>query len=128
MKLFVGLGNPGVNYALNRHNIGFMVMDQIANDHRFGPWRDKFKGRLCEGKLNSKKVLLLKPETFMNLSGQSVEAAANFYKLNLDQITVFHDELDLPPNKLRMKQGGGHAGHNGWRSSDSHLGSDYTRV
>jgi PTH1 family peptidyl-tRNA hydrolase len=128
MKLFVGLGNPGVNYALNRHNIGFMVMDQIANDHRFGPWRDKFKGRLCEGKLNSKKVLLLKPETFMNLSGQSVEAAANFYKLNLDQITVFHDELDLPPNKLRMKQGGGHAGHNGLRSIHSHLGSDYTRV
>ena len=128
MKLFVGLGNPGVNYALNRHNIGFMVMDQIANDHRFGPWRDKFKGRLCEGKLNSKKVLLLKPETFMNLSGQSVEAAANFYKLNLDQITVFHDELDLPPNKLRMKQGGGHAGHNGLRSIHSHLGSDYARV
>jgi PTH1 family peptidyl-tRNA hydrolase len=128
MKLFVGLGNPGINYALNRHNIGFMVLDQIANDHSFGPWRDKFKGRLCEGKLNSKKVLLLKPETFMNLSGQSVEAAANFYKLNSDQITVFHDELDLAPNKLRIKQGGGHAGHNGLRSIHSHLGSDYARV
>jgi PTH1 family peptidyl-tRNA hydrolase len=128
MKLFVGLGNPGINYALNRHNIGFMVLDQIANDHSFGPWRDKFKGRLCEGKLNSKKVLLLKPATFMNLSGQSVEAAANFYKLNSDQITVFHDELDLAPNKLRIKQGGGHAGHNGLRSIHSHLGSDYARV
>ncbi len=128
MKLFIGLGNPGVNYALNRHNIGFMVMDQIANDHSFGPWRDKFKGRLCEGKLNSKKVLLLKPTTYMNLSGQSVEAAAHFYKLNADQITVFHDELDLAPNKLRIKQGGGHAGHNGLRSIHSHLGSDYVRV
>jgi PTH1 family peptidyl-tRNA hydrolase len=128
MKLFVGLGNPGINYALNRHNIGFMVLDQIANDHSFGPWRDKFKGQLCEGKLNSKKVLLLKPATFMNLSGQSVEAAANFYKLNSDQITVFHDELDLAPNKLRIKQGGGHAGHNGLRSIHSHLGSDYARV
>ena len=128
MKLFIGLGNPGVNYALNRHNIGFMVMDQIANDHSFGPWRDKFKGRLCEGKLNSKKVLLLKPTTYMNLSGQSVEAAAHFYKLNADQITVFHDELDLAPNKLRIKQGGGHGGHNGLRSIHSHLGSDYVRV
>jgi PTH1 family peptidyl-tRNA hydrolase len=128
MKLFVGLGNPGANYALNRHNIGFMVMDQIANDHSFGPWRDKFKGQLCEGKLNSKKVLLLKPATFMNLSGQSVEATAHFYKLKSDQITVFHDELDLVPNKLRIKQGGGHAGHNGLRSIHSHVGSDYVRV
>jgi PTH1 family peptidyl-tRNA hydrolase len=128
MKLFVGLGNPGAKYALNRHNIGFMVMDQIANDHSFGPWRNKFKGQLCEGKLNSKKVLLLKPATFMNLSGQSVEATAHFYKLKSDQITVFHDELDLVPNKLRIKQGGGHAGHNGLRSIHSHVGSDYVRV
>ena len=128
MKLFVGLGNPGSDYALNRHNIGFMVLDQIANDHNFGPWRNKFQGQICEGILGSKKVLLLKPSTFMNLSGQSVEAVAHFYKLNLDQVTVFHDELDLTPNKLRLKQGGGHAGHNGLRSIHAHLGSNYARV
>ena len=126
--MFVGLGNPGSDYALNRHNIGFMVLDQIANDHNFGPWRNKFKGQICEGILGSKKVLLLKPSTFMNLSGQSVEAVVHFYKLNLDQVTVFHDELDLTPNKLRLKQGGGHAGHNGLRSIHAHLGSNYARV
>lgn len=128
MKLFVGLGNPGREYALNRHNIGFMALDRIAEDHGFGPWRNKFQGQLCEGRLGSKKVLLLKPSTFMNLSGQSVAAVAHFYKLTLNQIFIFHDELDLAPNKLRIKQGGGHAGHNGLRSIHSHLGADYSRI
>ena len=128
MKLFVGLGNPGREYALNRHNIGFMALDRIAEDHDFDSWQNKFQGQFCEGRLGSKKVLLLKPSTFMNLSGQSVAAVAHFYKLTLDQIFIFHDELDLAPNKLRIKQGGGHAGHNGLRSIHSHLGPDYSRI
>ena len=107
MKLFVGLGNPGEKYVRNRHNIGFMALDRIAKDHAFGPWRNKFQGQICEGKLGDKKVLLLKPTTFMNISGQSVGEAARFHKVPLDQITVFHDELDLAPGKMRLKQGGG---------------------
>ena len=128
MKLFVGLGNPGAKYAQNRHNIGFMALDRIAEDHGFSPWRNKFQGQFCEGKLGDSKVLLLKPTTFMNLSGQSVGEATRFHKIHLDQFTVFHDELDLAPGKMRLKQGGGHAGHNGLRSIHAHLGADYARV
>ena len=128
MKLFVGLGNPGAKYAQNRHNIGFMAIDRIAEKHDFGSWRTKFQGQICEGKLGDIKVLLLKPSTFMNLSGQSVEKTARFHKITLDEITVFHDELDLTPGKVRLKQGGGHAGHNGLRSIHAHLGADYARV
>jgi len=128
MKLFVGLGNPGAKYARNRHNIGFMAVEAIADAHGFAPWRGKFQGSLSEGNLGGEKVLLLKPETFMNLSGQSVGEAMRFYKLTPADITVFHDELDLAPGKCRVKQGGGHAGHNGLRSLHQHLGADYGRV
>ena len=128
MKLFVGLGNPGPKYAGNRHNIGFMALDRIATDHGFSPWRKAFQGLVSEGRLGTEKVALLKPETFMNLSGQSVQAAVAFWKLPLADLTVFHDELDLAPGKLRLKQGGGHAGHNGLRSIHAHLGDDYARV
>ncbi|WIY25984.1 aminoacyl-tRNA hydrolase [Parasedimentitalea psychrophila] len=128
MKLFVGLGNPGGKYARNRHNIGFMALDQIASDHGFSPWKSKFQAQLCEGMLGGAKVLLLKPQTFMNLSGQSVGEAMRFYKLTVDDVMVLHDELDLAPGKCRVKQGGGHAGHNGLRSIHSHIGADYGRV
>lgn len=128
MKLFAGLGNPGAKYADNRHNIGFMAMDAIADGHSFAPWRSKFQGDVSEGRLGSEKVVLLKPHTFMNLSGQSVAEALRFFKLDLADLTVFHDELDLAPGKLRLKQGGGHAGHNGLRSIHGHLGPDYARV
>ena len=128
MRLFVGLGNPGARYAGNRHNIGFMAVDRIAEDHGFGPWRAKFQGALAEGRLGGEKVLLLKPGTFMNLSGQSVRAAVDFHKLTSADVTVFHDELDLAPGKVRVKQGGGHAGHNGLRSIHAHLGEAYGRV
>lgn len=128
MKLFVGLGNPGAKYAGNRHNIGFMALDRIAADHGFPPWRRAFQGQLTEGRLGAEKLVLLKPETFMNLSGQSVRAALDFYKLDLSAMTVFHDELDLIPGKARVKQGGGHAGHNGLRSIHGHLGDAYARV
>ncbi len=128
MQLFVGLGNPGAKYARNRHNIGFMAVDAIAADHGFGPWRAKFRGRVAEGVLGGEKVLLLKPETFMNLSGESVGEVARFYKLGPGDVVVFHDELDLAPGKLRVKRGGGHAGHNGLRSIHAHLGAEYARV
>ena len=128
MKLFVGLGNPGAKYAGNRHNIGFMALDQIASDHGFAPWRSKFQGQLSEGRLGREKVILLKPETFMNLSGQSVGEAMRFFKLESADITVFHDELDLAPGKCRVKIGGGHAGHNGLRSLHQHIGEGYQRV
>ena len=128
MKLFVGLGNPGAKYQNNRHNIGFMALDEIARDAGFAPWRKKFQGQVSEGRFGSTKVTLLKPETFMNLSGQSVAAAAQFYKIDASDITVFHDELDLAPAKCRVKMGGGHAGHNGLRSIHSHIGPDYQRV
>ena len=128
MKLWVGLGNPGAKYAQNRHNIGFMALDRIAADHGFGPWRAKFQGEVSEGLLSGGKVLLLKPATFMNLSGQSVRAAVDFHKLALTDVTVFHDELDLAPGRLRVKTGGGHAGHNGLRSIHAHLGDGYHRV
>ena len=128
MKLFVGLGNPGRKYEANRHNIGFMAMDRIAADHGFAPWRARFQGEVSEGRLGSGKIVLLKPHTFMNLSGQSVGEAMRFYKLTPDDVTVFHDELDLAPGKLRVKTGGGHAGHNGLRSIHQHIGEAYHRV
>lgn len=128
MKLFVGLGNPGDKYARNRHNIGFMALDQIASDHGFSPWKAKFQALICEGTLAGTKVLLMKPQTFMNLSGQAVGEAMRFYKLTSQDVTVLHDELDLAPGKCRVKQGGGHAGHNGLRSLHSHIGADYGRV
>ncbi|WP_158965622.1 aminoacyl-tRNA hydrolase [Chachezhania sediminis] len=128
MQLFVGLGNPGAKYAQNRHNIGFMVLDRIAADHGFAPWRSKFQGQVSEGRLGGDRVILLKPETFMNLSGQSVGEAMRFYKLEPDEVTVFHDELDLAPGRLKVKTGGGHAGHNGLRSIHSHIGEAYHRV
>ncbi|MBW4985135.1 aminoacyl-tRNA hydrolase [Mameliella sp. CS4] len=128
MQIFVGLGNPGTKYAGNRHNIGFMALDRIAEDHGFGPWKAKFQGQLAEGRLGSEKLLLLKPETFMNLSGQSVGEAMRFYKLDPGDVTVFHDELDLAPGKCKVKTGGGHAGHNGLRSIHAHIGEAYRRV
>jgi len=128
MKLWVGLGNPGPKYAGNRHNIGWMAVERIAEDHGFAPWRSKFQGSLTEGTLKGEKVLLLKPETFMNLSGQSVGEAMRFYKLSPADVTVFHDELDLAPGKVRVKQGGGHAGHNGLRSIHQHIGEAYQRI
>ena len=128
MRLFVGLGNPGQKYAGNRHNIGFMALDRIAQDHRFPPFRAKFQGVLSEGRLGSERVALLKPQTFMNLSGQSVGEAMRFFKIEPAKITVFHDELDLAPGKCRVKMGGGHAGHNGLRSIHAHIGEGYQRV
>lgn len=128
MRLFVGLGNPGAKYAHNRHNVGFMALDRIASDHGFAPWRRKFQGQVAEGRLGREKVILLKPETFMNLSGQSVGEAMRFYKLEPADVMVFHDELDLAPRKIRVKFGGGHAGHNGLRSIHQHLGEHYGRV
>ncbi len=128
MQLFVGLGNPGAKYERNRHNIGFMALDRIAEDHGFGPWRSKFQGMVSEGTLDGARVILLKPMTFMNLSGQSVGEAVRFYKLTPADVTVFHDELDLAPGKLRCKTGGGHAGHNGLRSIHQHIGESYARV
>ena len=128
MKLFVGLGNPGKKYTNNRHNIGFMALNQIANDHSFSQWKNKFQGQITDGKLGDEKVILLKPETFMNLSGQSVSETIKFYKIKIEDIIVFHDELDLAPAKLRVKISGGHAGHNGLRSIHQHIGADYHRV
>ncbi|PZX47977.1 peptidyl-tRNA hydrolase [Roseinatronobacter thiooxidans] len=128
MKLFVGLGNPGAKYAANRHNIGFMALDRIASEHGFGPWQGKFQAEISQGRLGSHKIALLKPMTFMNLSGQAVGEAMRFYQLDPADIVVFHDELDLAPGKIRLKQGGGHAGHNGLRSIHAHLGPDYARV
>lgn len=128
MQLFVGLGNPGAKYAGNRHNIGFMALDRIAQDHGADPWRSKFQGKLCEVRLGTTKALLLKPETFMNRSGQSVGEALRFYKIPVEDVVVFHDELDLAPGKCRVKTGGGHAGHNGLRSLHGHIGEAYKRV
>jgi PTH1 family peptidyl-tRNA hydrolase len=128
MRLFVGLGNPGSKYQGNRHNIGFMAVDDIARRHGFAPWRRRFQGETSEGTLDGERVILLKPATYMNESGRAVAEAANFFKLGQGDIVVFHDELDLPPAKLRIKTGGGHAGHNGLRSISAHVGNDYHRV
>ena len=128
MKLIVGLGNPGGKYARNRHNIGFMALDRIAQDHGFGPWKSKHQGSLTEGRFGADRAVLLKPETFMNNSGQSVQAAMRFYKLEPEDVIVLHDEIDLAPGKVKYKVGGGHAGHNGLRSIHAHIGPDYARV
>jgi len=128
MKLFVGLGNPGGKYAGNRHNIGFMALDRIAADHGFAPWKGKHQGSISEGRFSSARAVLLKPETFMNNSGQSVQAAMRFYKLEPADVIVFHDEIDLAPGKVKCKSGGGHAGHNGLRSIHAHIGPEYDRV
>ena len=128
MLLFVGLGNPGARYAGNRHNIGFMVVDAIAKRHGITPWRRRFQGVAAEGPIGSERVQLLLPGTFMNDSGRAVAEAAHFYKLGISEIVVFHDELDLPPAKVRVKVGGGVAGHNGLRSVSAHIGNEYKRV
>lgn len=128
MQLWVGLGNPGVQYAGHRHNVGFMVVDRIAGDWRFDPWRVKHKGLLAQGRVQGEPVLLLKPQTFMNDSGQAVGEAARFYKLTPEDLTVFYDELDLAPFKVKVKRGGGTAGHNGLRSIVAHFGDAFRRV
>jgi PTH1 family peptidyl-tRNA hydrolase len=128
MLLFVGLGNPGSQYVRNRHNIGFMAVDAIARRHGIGPWRRRFQGVACEGPIGGERALLLLPGTFMNESGRAVGEAMNFYKLGHGDIVVFHDEIDLPPAKLRVKTGGGNAGHNGLRSISAHIGNEYRRV
>src|SRR5215208_7272435 len=128
MLLFVGLGNPGAKHAGNRHNIGFMVVDAIAKRHGFPPWRRRFQGVATEGTLAREKVLLLLPGTYMNESGRAVGEAMHFYKMPLSDIAVFHDEIELPPAKVRVKAGGGIAGHNGLRSISAHVGNEYRRV
>jgi PTH1 family peptidyl-tRNA hydrolase len=128
MRLLVGLGNPGTAYSRNRHNIGFMAADEIVRRHGFSGWKSKFQGELAEGTIDGEKILVLKPGTFMNLSGQSVAAAIHFHKMDLSDLIVLHDELDLPFGKIRIKKGGGAGGHNGLKSIDAHLGPDYWRV
>ena len=128
MRLFVGLGNPGAKFAHNRHNIGFMAVDEIARRHGFSPWRRRFQGETTEGSLDGERVVLLRPMTFMNESGRAVQEAAGFFKLAAGEVTVFQDELELPPAKVRVKVGGGIAGHNGLRSISAHIGNDYRRV
>jgi PTH1 family peptidyl-tRNA hydrolase len=128
MRLLVGLGNPGANYAGHRHNIGFMAIDRIASDHGLPPFRSKFQGMLAEGRLGRERVALLKPTTFMNESGRCVGEAMRFFKLDPADVIVLHDELDLAPGRCKVKSGGGHAGHNGLRSIHAHVGPDYDRV
>jgi PTH1 family peptidyl-tRNA hydrolase len=128
MQLWVGVGNPGAKYALQRHNVGFMAADIVAEVHDFGPWQKKFRSLIAEGRVGRERVLLLKPQTFMNDSGEAVAQALRFYKVDMDALTVFHDELDLAPFKVKVKVGGGTAGHNGLRSIDAHLGPEFRRV
>jgi peptidyl-tRNA hydrolase, PTH1 family len=128
MLLLVGLGNPGARYAGNRHNVGFMAVQAIAKRHGIAPWRRRFQGVACEGPIGGARSLLLLPGTFMNDSGRAVAEATHFYKIPLGDVIVFHDEIDLPPGKLRVKTGGGIAGHNGLRSISEHIGNDYRRV
>jgi peptidyl-tRNA hydrolase, PTH1 family len=128
MQIWAGLGNPGAKYALDRHNVGFMAVDAIAELRGFAPWSTKFRSLVSEGKIGTHKILLVKPQTFMNESGDAVQQALRFYKLGLEALTVFHDELDLAPMKLKVKMGGGIAGHNGLRSIDDHLGREFKRV
>jgi len=128
MQLWVGLGNPGPQYAMHRHNVGFMALDTVAEVHGFGSVQKKFQGWIHDGRIDGKRIILLKPATFMNESGRAVGEAMRFYKLEMDALTVFHDELDLAPFKVKVKQGGGTAGHNGLRSIDKHLGPDFRRV
>src|SRR3954462_13494987 len=128
MQLLVGLGDPGAQYALQRDNLGFMAADIIAETHPFAPWSKKFRSVIAEGRIGRQRVLLLKPQTFMNDSGDAVQQAMRFYKLEMDDLTVFHDELDLAPFKVKVKQGGGTAGHNGLRSIVASLGPEFRRV
>ncbi len=128
MQIWAGLGNPGASYALHRHNVGFIAADIIADVHGFGPWQKKFRSLTAEGRIGRQRILLLKPQTYMNDSGDAVQQALRFYKLELDALTAFHDELDLAPMKLKVKTGGGTAGHNGLRSIDASLGPDFRRV
>ena len=128
MILVTGLGNPGAGYAKNRHNIGFMAVDLLAHRHAFSPWRSKFQGEMCDGRIDDERVYLFKPQTYMNLSGQAVAAALRFLKLPLEALVVIHDDLDLAPGKVRVKSGGGAGGHNGLKSIDAHLGAGYRRV
>ncbi len=128
MRLFVGLGNPGAKYQGNRHNIGFVAVEAMARRHGFAPWRRRFQGEASEGALDGERVVLLKPATYMNESGRAVGEAMHFFKLALSDLSVFHDELELPPGKVRVKVGGGIAGHNGLRSISAHVGNDYRRV
>jgi PTH1 family peptidyl-tRNA hydrolase len=128
MHLFAGLGNPGPRYAVNRHNVGFLVLDAIHRRHGFAPWRQRFQGETAEGQIGGERVLLLKPMTFMNESGRSVAEAQNFFKIELADVVIFHDEIDLAAMKIRVKTGGGNAGHNGLRSISSSCGNDYVRV
>lgn len=128
MKLFVGLGNPGEKYARHRHNVGFMALEAIAERHSFGPWKRKFQGLAADGQIGGEKVLLLKPETYMNESGRAVGEAMRFLKIGIADIVAFHDELDLAPGKLKVKTGGGNAGHNGLRSITQHVGNEFVRV
>ncbi len=128
MVLLVGLGNPGQDYAKNRHNIGFMAVEEIAQRHGFGPWRRRFQGQAADGRLSDKRAYALKPETYMNESGRAVAAAMRYYRLEAEDVIVLYDEIDLDAGKVRCKQGGGNAGHNGLRSLDSHIGRDYVRV
>lgn len=128
MLLLVGLGNPGAGYSENRHNIGFMAVDEIVRRHSFSPWRKKFQAEVAEGTVGGIKVLALKPQTYMNRSGQSVGEAVRFYKIEPDNIVVIHDELDLPLGRLKVKKGGGHGGHNGLRDIDAHIGKEYRRI
>ena len=128
MQIWAGLGNPGAQYALQRHNVGFMAADAIAEVDGFSPWTKKFRSLVAEGRVGRNRVLLVKPQTFMNDSGEAVAQALRFYKLDLDSLTVFHDELDLASMKVKVKVGGGTAGHNGLRSIDAHLGSEFRRV
>lgn len=128
MQIWAGLGNPGAQYAMQRHNVGFMAVDSIAEVHGFGPPRKQFQGWTQEGRIGTQKILLLKPATFMNESGRAIGEALRFYKLEVDALTVFHDELDIAPFRVKVKTGGGTAGHNGLRSTDAHLGPDFRRV
>ncbi len=128
MLLVVALGNPGSEYAGNRHNVGYMAADEIVRRHRFSGWKSRFQGETAEGVIGGERILLLKPHTYMNLSGQSAGAAARFLKIPVEDLIVLHDELDLPPGRIRVKRGGGAGGHNGLKSIDAHLGANYRRV
>ena len=128
MQIWAGLGNPGAQYAMHRHNVGFMAVDVIAEVHGFGPWTKKFRSLVCEGRFGARKIMLLKPQTFMNDSGDAVQQALHFYKVGVEALTAFHDELDLAPMKVKVRTGGGLAGHNGLRSIVASLGPDFRRV
>ena len=128
MQIWAGLGNPGGSYVMHRHNVGFMAVDVIAEIHGFGPWKVRFQGLASEGRIGAHKILLLKPQTFMNDSGRSIRAAMDFFKAEVADVTTFHDELDIDPFRMNVKTGGGTAGHNGLRSTEAHIGNEFRRV